>query len=107
MRSSGQDSQRRYDGEQGECYQTESVKNHRCKLPITFNCCGLLVITDLVCNHFNFFQNKTKFSGDSRGVGGGRAHVLFTRRYVARNPGSKQSQFDVVVAAVASDCYYI
>ena len=92
MRSSGQDSQRRYDGEQGECYQTESVKNHRCKLPITFNCCGLLVITDLVCNHFNFFQNETQFSGHPRGVGGGGGgvDVLFTGRHRARDPRKRK-----------------
>ena len=99
MRSSRQDSQGGDDREQGKGDQTESVQNHGGKLPITFYSCGLLVITDLVCNHFNFFQNKTKFSGHSRGVAGGRADVLFTGRNVARHPGRKEGLSYVVVAA--------
>ena len=99
MRSSRQDSQGGDDREQGKGDQTESVQNHGGKLPITFYSCGLLVITDLVCNHFNFFQNKTKFSGHSRGVAGGRADVLFTGRNVARHPGRKEGLSYVVLAA--------
>ena len=83
----GQHCQGRYDGEQGECYQAKSVKNHRGELPITFNRCGLFVITDLVSNHFNFFENKTKFPGDPWGVGGGRrGDVLFTGWQTTRDP---------------------
>ena len=66
------------DGEQGERDEAEPVEDHRRELPVALYGRRLLVVTNLVRYHFNFFQDEAEFPRDTGGVGrGGGALILF------------------------------
>ena len=70
MGRSCQNCQGRDNREESKSYQAKTVKNHGSKLPITFYSTALLIISDLISDHFYLLENETQFSGHAAGVGG-------------------------------------
>ena len=77
MRRGGEHGEGRDDREQGEGDQVEPVEHHRRELPVPLYWRRLLVVTNLVRYHFNFFQNEAQFSRNTGGVGRGGVALIF------------------------------
>ena len=60
MRSCGQHGHRGHDGEHGVHHQAQTVQHHSSKLPITFYCGWLLIISYFVCNNFDLLEDETQ-----------------------------------------------
>ena len=89
MRRGSQHGQGRHDGEESEGDQAETIQDHRGELPITLYSTGLLVIPDLVSDHFYLLEDEAELPGHAAGVG--RAHSLLLTGDLARNPKNEQN----------------